>query len=204
MNEEERNKIIKEISEINKKINQTYSNEKIKKYNKQTFEMEFQIRTLKKPIYKKYLGKSPLSRWSMLRVEQTNIKSSVKRGIKRGLGAKYLNQIYEGNFVIIVNKLIEEDLKKINCLKLEKDISEIRKKLRVEHQKSGKKRKILMGKIKKLSYQLNKKKIDKERKKEEEMMDIGIIIDKKLPELLPKIRQEVTKELILEGLKNEA
>ena len=200
MNEEERNKIIKEMKEINEKIKSLYSNENIRRYIRQVNKMETELKILKKQIYKKYLGEFHLSRWSMLRVEQTNIKSSVKRGIKRGLGAKYLNQIYEGNFVRIVNKLIEEDLQKTDYPRLKKGVREINKKLKIEHRRVDSERKPLKEKIEKLSYKLNKEKIDKERKKRKEMTDIGIIIEKKLPELLPKIRQEITKELILEGL----
>lgn len=196
MNEEERNKIIIEIKEINEKIQNTYLSEKTREYYKKISDKERGLRALKKPIYEKYI-----KRYSRLGINRnTGLKPSVKRGIKRGLGVKYLNQIYEENFVKIVRQLIKEDLKKTDENKILVEIKRLNELSEVEYKKLKDEREFLKRKVNKLSYKLNKERIDKEREKRKEMEDIAVIIDEKLPELLPKIRQEITKELILEGL----
>ena len=130
------------------------------------------------------------------------IKSAVKVGIKNGLGIKYINSIAEGDIVRVVKELIKADLNNTNekniqadCLNIQKKIEEYekeREKLFVTHNALCEKRKAIIDNS-------NRKDLNKEQQKKANSQ----IISSKLPNLLDKIKEEVTKALIVDGLKDK-
>ena len=78
---------------------------------KERLELETKLRNLKKQIYKKYVH-NPLSNWG-IGFKIKDIKSSVKQGIKTGLGMTSVNFIDKYDLKKIVKQLIDRDLEKI-------------------------------------------------------------------------------------------
>ena len=115
MDKEELARELKNIDEEIKKINSDYPRDLYKKAG----EKELELRILREPIYKKYIfGRG--NKWDIKK-----IKPSVKEGIKKGLGIKYLNSIYEGDIIKIVKELIEEDFEKTNGKEILSEIDDI-------------------------------------------------------------------------------
>lgn len=190
----DKEKLIEELKGINEEINKINS-KYYENFRKEINEKEKELRILHKPIYKKYIWEYPIRRnWIK------TIKPSVKEGIKRGLGIKYFNLIYEGDIVTIVKQLIKEDLEKTKEKEIIFDIKKLEEEQNIKHKEYDKQREILEKRSKEIEYELNKEEIDKENIKEEKRKEVGKIIDTRLSEFIDKIRKEVEKGLLLDAL----
>jgi len=209
MDKEKLEKELEEIEEqIKKKEKTIYGSLKYQSLGNKTRnlwkkeeEKDRELRKLKQTIYGKYVNDyRPYRRLSI-----TRIKSSVKEGIKRGLGVKYLYLVYESDIIKIVRWLIEKDLEKTNKKDILADISKIDKQL--DRIKDEKRRLLdevhtLKEKRKKTENKLNKEELDKERIKNKRREEIKKIIVKEFPNLMNKIRKEVGRGLLLDALED--
>ena len=167
------------------------------KYNQK----ESELRKLKRQIYDKYISKLNTSWGIGLGIK--NIKSSVKQGIKRGLGITNLSFLEKYELKYIVKQLINKDLEETNADKLTKEVRSIytqivkcgddKKKLSKGLNALAKQRKEVYNKLHKKAY-LQEKRIEKGRK------EVKIKIEN-LSKYMDKIIKEVNKRLILEELK---
>jgi len=160
------------------------------------------INRLERSITKKYVDISHLSYGMRHRnFEITNIKSSVKLGIRRGLGSKYINLIPNDDIIKIVKEMIKQDLKGTDISISVNDEKDIRGKIDIFE----KQKKILLKKYNEMNIELwnlrnNKFKTDKIR--EEKMKVYSEIVREKLPEYIDKIREEVNNCLIVDNLQD--
>lgn len=190
--------LIKELNEINKQINEI-KEERVKQIDKKydkVNEKERELKRLRKPIYEKYLYDFPRKRIDWIK----DIKSSVKRGIKRALNAN-INQIYEGNLVKIVKELIKQDLEETTEKEIVLEISKIIKEANKIQKVIDDKIDILSKRAKEIDYLLNKEERDKERLIQKNKEVINKRIETELSNLLDDIRGEVEKELVIEALR---
>jgi hypothetical protein len=197
----------KAIEEIKKQIeieeNKVRNNPEVRKlddevselYNKQQ-EKRLEFRTIKNQITRQYISNQRyLWKWAG-RFDAKDIKPSVKEGIKNGLGAKFLNQISDTDMITVVQELISKDLEKTNSKKLELDIDNIQKEIDVAEDKRKEFNKVideLNDKRLELYNDLNKKETPKQK-------EINRVVLDKLDELIPKIKSEVTKSMMVETL----
>ena len=165
-------------------------------------ENQRELRNLEKPIYKKYVNK--LS-WGY-GFDTKDIKSSVKQGIKKGLGITNVSFIDDYNLNGIVQKLINKDLEKI---KTQKDKLIIKtNEFDKQIDKNYNERKKLMDnginaltkQRKKIDDKLNEQENLKYKRTKEKRKEVEIKIKNNLPKLIDNIVREVNKELIVEGL----
>lgn len=213
MNKEKLEKELEEIDEeiekkgveINKSSEYKSLMDKRSKLWKETAEKQRELVKVRKKIYEKYIKNYRYYRY----IDIKRIKSSVKEGIKRGLGVKYINLIYEFDIVKIVEQLVKEDLEKTNEKELLSDISKIDKKIRksIERErilKNGERgeRDTLIEKRKRIENRLNKKELDKEKIKEKKRGEVGKIVKNDLPKIIGKIRREVERGLLLDALED--
>lgn len=209
MNKEELEKELKEIDEkIRKKGEEIKNSQEFKSLENDSRNLwrnrndkETEFKRLEDTIYKKYkIDLYP----HRLRLETKNIKSSVKAGIKRGLGVKYINLIDDDDIIRIVKQLIMEDFQKVDNKALIFEISKIDEKLkRIDEEKE----KLINGvnifieKRKEIVDKLYKEGNEKEEIKKKKRDETHKIIEEKLPILMEKIRKEVMKGLVLDNLK---
>jgi len=198
---ENREELIKELRKINDKISklrkQRYNGKPVEKYYAEEYDKERELRKIKKPTYEKYFVEYPIRNGRWLK----NLKSPVKQGIKVDLGVKYLNLIYEEDILSVVRLLIKEDLEKTDEKIINLDIKKINEKIDNFHKQIGKREEVLEKKAKEISYELNKKEIDKGREIEEKRNQTKMKINEQSPELMKKIRGEVNKRLVMDNLK---
>jgi len=167
---------------------------------------EQELRQLEKPIYNKYI-KGYYMGWRGLEFKPKDIKSSVKQGIKKGLGIKNVLFIGEYNIKKIVMKLIEKDLEKVKPQidKLKIEIKGFGRQFDICYNKDDelfiKGLDSLTKQRKKIVNKLNEKEILKNKRIEENRKIVDIKIEKNLSKFMNKITKEVDKRLILEGLK---
>jgi len=133
-------------------------------------------------------------------VEINNIKPSVKQGIKRGLGIKFISSAEGDDIVKAVKNLIKEDLEKTNYNDLENDIS--KKHFEKTNINNELKRKglELREKKQKIENELNKEQIEKDNKIKKEKEAIVKMVKENLSEYMSNIRKEVEKGLMLDNL----
>lgn len=213
MKKEEKEKFEIEINEIN----QTISNKETeimhshayKNIEKSISELKegkngdtIKYQEFKKEIYGKYTIDSW---WVYYGLKLSNIKSSVKQGIKVGLGMKNVKSI-EDNILNIVRELINKELENPKIEELKQKILKVddeMKKLRNNKNKlidngliklREKRDKVIKEFEKKKNTKVKDKKLEKQKKEAEEK-----VIN--LPNYLSKITQEVNKRLILDGIK---
>ena len=167
-------------------------------------DMSSKLKRLIKPIYLKYIN--TFSWWGRYRFKEKDIKSSVKQGIKNGLGITSVAFIFEGGLTRIVKQLIENDLKehKTEIDKLESEIKE----MGIQYDKfQGEKLELMKEGVKlfeeqanKIYNKMNEKEILKKKRIERKQKEVKEQMDNHLPKFMNKITKEVTKRLILEGL----
>lgn len=154
---------------------------------------------IKRNIYEKYVyGNYGYG----MGIKLDDIRSSVKQGIKRGLGAKNIKSI-ENYIVNIVKELINRELRTPyikelhnNLLKSSKEISELRDK---GYDLVEEKIKDIKEKRRKFLEKSEREKILKDKKLDKQKREV----DKKVENLssyFPQIIKEVNKRLILDGI----
>ena len=209
MKREEKDRLMKEVVDINRSINEKQSEimntpeyEKIKEAINELQEGKrgdsIKHKELTDEVYHKY----GLRLYRYYGVRLGDIKPSVKQGIKVGLGMTSVKSV-EDNIVRIVKEMIAEDLKNPK-------IEELRQKNLKEEEKINKlvndKKKLIEDGTALLTKKKNKvydelyyrkpiinKKLEKQRKEANEKA-------KNLPNYLPNIIKEVNKRLILDGI----
>lgn len=214
MVEKEKEKLEIELAEVNKeirikeieieksreyKILEDSENDLLRKKNEKDSEYD----KLSLEVYKKYTHRTPyLNYYQFHEIKLNEIKSSVKQGIKIGLGAKNIKSI-EDIIVRIVKGLIKDDFKNPQMEDLKDSISLTNKeisKLRKEEVKLLDDGLILLkNKKANIMKEINREKIneDKRMKKLKDEADIKM---KELPKHLPKIISEINRRLILDGV----
>lgn len=192
-----REDLFEELKSINKEIRGIGDEITNTELYRKLYAEERRLKELRKPIFQRYLWQYPLRNGNWIK----SIKSSVKEGVKRGLGVKFLNQIHEDTIIKVVKELIKEDLGKTNEPEIILEISKINKEINNNHQIHEDKRKVLKERKEEINYELNKEEINKERAKEEKKKEVDKMVKEKLPELMGKIRDEVGKGLVFDALK---
>jgi hypothetical protein len=160
---------------------------------------EEEMRKIKREISDKYI-KDYRDAYYHLTFAVQGIKSSVKMGIKRGLGVKYVSDISDDDLIGIVKKLIQDDLEKMDTKELTEGIT----KMEIEVSSLEEEKRNIMTKeiepfIEKRK-EVAKRLVEKMLGKESEKKETRKIVEKKLPELMDKIRKEVQKGLLLDGI----
>ncbi len=164
-------------------------------------ENERELKNLKKPIYEKYVHN-----FRRLGFNTKNIKSSVKQGIKKGLGITNVSFIDEYDLRKIVQQLIGKDLEKIRTQedKLIIKTNEFDKQI---DKNDNEKQKLINNGLnaltkqrKKIDDKLNEQENLKYKRTKEKKKEVEIKIKNHLPKLMDNIVKEVNKELIVEGL----
>jgi hypothetical protein len=197
MNQENREKLQKELIGINEKINNLYvKSEEEKNLYTSRGEKERELGKIRKPIYLKYVKKYPMRSW------KGNIKSSVKQGIKVSVGAKNLREIGEWGMISLVKRLIVEDLKGTDTEKISLEIKKINDVIDKINKKEAEEQDILRKKREEIYYQLNKERMDKEKEKERGIEEIKKAISNLSPEGFEKMKKEVNRRLIIEKLQD--
>jgi len=156
--------------------------------------------TLTREVYKKYgiFGYSYYYRFRL-----SDIRSSIKQGIKVGLGMKTIESIKD-NIVRIVKVMIAEELKNPKIEKLKQKLLELDKKIQKLRDCKEKlifkdtniflkQRKVIYDKLDNPKPNFKSKKIEKQIKEANEKI-------KNLPLYMPKIIKEVNRRLILDGV----
>lgn len=195
--------IFKEVNKKNDEIINSpkyqFLNDKKSNLWKETWKKNEELRKLRKRISEKYVTDFRSHKFLSI----NKIKSSVKQGIKRGLGVKHINLIEERDIINIVVKLIENELEKSN----EKEILSEKLKLTEEIDKIIKNQKelllevdILRGKGYKLRNSLNRDKVYLDKNKQKKRKEVGEIIKKDLPKFMGKIKKEVERGILLDNL----
>ena len=171
---------------------------------KKRLELERELKDLRKPIYLKYANRV-LNGWTGIFFKQDSIKSSVKQGIKTGLGLTNVSFIDKSDLKKIVTQLIERDLEKIEA-QTDNLKSKIKERNIQIKKYDDKENKLMRGldALKKQREMINKKLNEKEYLKDKRIRDkrkeVKIKINKNLPDFMDKIVKEVNKQLILDGL----
>ena len=214
---EEREKIKEELEEIDEKIrlktNQVINSPIYKSLEDTQKELENKLREKRKeikvleaPIYKKYAYRIIGENYGRgLNFNPKEIKSSVKQGIKKGLGITNVTLINEYDLRSIVTQLINKDLENVKKqtdklhLEIEKTYTQIQKCYKNKEKLKNERLNVLKKQAQKVYDELNSEKIIKEEKEKK----LRIKIKKHLPKFMDKIINEVNKELILDGLKDD-
>ena len=150
---------------------------------------------MKRKIVRQYISKNSW-RWNDY-WDVKDIKSSVKVGIKNGLGAKFRNQIADDDMERILRELINRDLEKTNAKAIALDSNNIRKELDILELKI----KEFNKPVDDLCEKKNKVIDDYDKKRKLKQKEISKIVVKELDKLVPKIKEEVVKSLIVDTLK---
>ena len=207
-NKEKLEKELEEIDEeIEKKQKETYSSSKYKLLKeketnlwKETAEKNRELRKLRRTTYGKYIKDYRFYRY----LDITRIKSSVKQGIKRGLGVKHINLIDNFDIVVIVEQLVKEDLEKTNEKEMISDISKIDKKIeriRENKKRLGSDMDTLTKKRRRIYDKLYKEKSYRDKIKEKKRKEVSKIL-KEQPKVINKIRGKVERGLLLDALED--
>jgi hypothetical protein len=186
--EEQKRRDNPEVKSLNDKVRTLYDKQRIK---------EDKFRVIKNTITKQYLS-TERYRWRFGgSFDAKDIKSSVKVGVKNGLGAKFLNQISDDDMVRVVKGLISKDLEKTNAKELELDIRNFSKEITIIEDK--------IKVFEKPEDELYNKKHelirDLKRKGSPKQKELSQVVVDKLDELIPKIKEEVTKSMIVDSLR---
>ncbi len=209
----DKEKLNKKLEELHKKIrlktNQITDSSKYKllEYTQKEWANKIskkrkEKKVLEALIYKKYAYTIRGKTYGDLSFQTKDIKSSVKQGIKKGLGITNVALINEYDLRDIVIQLIDKDLEKIKkqINKLNCEIDEIAMQLNKCY--DNKEKIIIKGlgilekQQQKIYNELNSERIIREEKKRE----LRIKVKKHLPEFMDKIAEEVNRRVILEGL----
>ena len=164
-----------------------------------------ELNKLRRPIYLKYV--TSFYGWGNYIFRTQNVKSSVKQGIKKGLGITSVAFIYEHDLKNIVSQLIEKDLEKekIKIDKLESKLKKIKEQFNIIYDNKDKLMTKELSKLtkqaKKIYDKLHEKENLKNQRMERKQKEVKIQIDNHLPKFMDKIIKEVNKRLILENLK---
>lgn len=213
----EKEKLEKELEEIDEKMKlkeieiknsseyKLLETTKEELYSKQS-DKERELRKLKKEIYLKYVTRLD-GRMFGVGFRTGNIKSSVKQGIKAGLGIPNVSLVDNYGWKRIVNQLIDKDLEKIKKQtdKLQSEITDTYTKLKRCYDSEEK----LMGGLnalekqrKKISNKLNAKKYLKEKGMKKWRKEVDKFLKDGSPEVMDKIGEEINRRLILENLED--
>ena len=200
--QQEINKLDEQIKEQQPKINDSPEMEGVYHalglvYEKQGLK-EDELRKVVNEASEKYMMEKRYRRRWKNRPEFEEIKSSVKRGIKNGLGVKFMNQIKDEDMVRIVEELIKKDLEKTNANEIEKEIEAIKKEAETLEIKRNEMRKPLDELYEKKTKLFLELRNQKNKKEEAKKVEVG-----KLDELLPNIIREVNKSMIIDSLNTE-
>ena len=180
-----------EYISLSKEINDRYS---------QANKIDYQLRRLRGTIAGKYVsirhhfGYS--DRWDIY-----DVKSSVKAGIKRGLGIKHICLINDDDIVKVVKEIIKKDLENTDEKIMQDKLGSLRREEEAklnEREILFKEYRSLVAKRDTIMTKLNSKDCIKEQKKKENSKFIA----EKLPEFINNIQKEVNKELMLDKLSN--
>ncbi len=157
---------------------------------------------LTNPIYKKYVYNAYNLNGYFRGFEPNNIKSSVKQGIKKGLGITNVTLINEYDLRDIVKQLVDRDLEEIKeqTDEVKHKIEDITAQLKKGYEKKDR---LTVGKLNLLDKQEAKlwNKLTSEKMAvEEKKRQLRIKIKNNLPKFMDEIAKEVDKRLILEGL----
>lgn len=207
MMKKQNNELEKELREIGFEINSKHSQiitspkyksieneqEKLKKeYSKKIDEYE----EVRNKIYSKYLIVS-YGRVRWRGIKEKYIKSSVKQGIKNGLGIKNL-KFLKWKIVGIVKKLIANDMGAQEIREL--GIEELKKKDDIFDKEKEKLINDGTKTLLKKKLEINKRLEEEEKKQYKKQYEVNIKI-KNLPKYMDNIEMEINKRLMLDGLK---
>ncbi len=200
--EKELKEVLQEIEKESKEMyNSQEYNSLVKSRNdiwNNSNEKNRELRKIKSKVYERYLNDYNHYRY----IKITNVKSSVKQGIKRSLGIN-INLIDDKDIINIVEKLFSEDLEKTNAKNIISDVSKYDKKLDLVNKKMNKLREqtnTLEEKRRKIEFKLYREKSYVDKKKLKKRVEVSKMIKEKLPNLIGKIRKEVERGLLLDNL----
>ncbi len=214
---EEREKIKEELEEIDEKIrlktNQVINSpiyksleDTQKELENKSREKRKEIKVLEAPIYKKYAYRITGENYGWgLSFHTKEIKSSIMQGIKKGLGITNVALINEYDLRNIVEQLIDKDLENVKKqtdklhLEIKKTYTQTQECYKNKEKLKNKGLNVLEKQAQKVYDELNSQKVIKEEKKKK----LRIKIKKHLPKFMDKIINEVNKQLILDGLKDD-
>jgi len=161
-------------------------------------------RAIKQKIRSRYLKAQGRNVWGWRRnsisMEMKNIVSSVKQGIKRGVGIKYISSADEKDILKVVKSLIDEDLKQTNYNELETEILKLDKEQKKIEDELNKKDSELELKKQKIEDELNKEQTEKDNAIKKQKEDISKMINEKIINNMENIRREVEKGLMCDAL----
>lgn len=172
----------------------------IKNKSDERYKLLLNLRDNRKKIVNKYfkdlwaVGLYPI----VFKVD--NVKSGVKKGIKNGLGVKHICHIGEDDLIKIIRKLIDEEL---STNKEDLQFLEDEKKINKELQLLEDKKKELLSKYESVGNEIRELINQREmynNRHESNIAETKELIKNKLDELLPKIKEEVTRELVAGAL----
>ncbi len=180
--------------------------DKITNLYKEQSEKSRELKKIEKSITLKYVKELDGGYSFSCHFKPNQIKSSVKRGIKKGLSIKSISCVNQFDIKNIVNELIKIDLDAVKNQtdKIRKDNSEISKEIKenIENRENLRKHiDILCDKKKAIYNKLHKKEFDLEKKREKISKDFRNKVKNHLPKYIDKIKKEVERELILDNLK---
>ena len=212
MDKEKLKELTKEIDELDDKVKlksiQIVNSPEYKQINgiqkglsEKLSEKRKEERILKEPIYKKYASnvrKDFFGKWVF---KTNNIKSSVKQGIKKGLGVTSIALINEYDLHDIVTQLINKDLKKTKANKLDLEIENIDTKIQKCRCDKEKLINGLLNPLKKKKERIFNELNSQKRIIEEKKRKLRKEVAQNLPKFMNKITKEIDRRVILEGLR---
>jgi Iap family predicted aminopeptidase len=210
----EREKFEKQIAEINEKIDKEdermRNSLEYKSLDKKRRDLwntidikKNELKALRRAVSQKYVKGYD---YRGLRLDTKNIKSSVKAGVKRGLGLKSVSCIDERDMEKVVRKLIEDELKQTSENEMVLVIENLNKEAQVIERDINKLNKgviLLQEEKQKIYTEQNKDEMNRIKIRKIKIAESKKIIETKLPELITKIKQEVTKGLIQDNLEKQ-
>jgi len=173
----------------------------MRKKERERYEIVGKIKNVRLPILKKYLKDCySVGIFPVISFDVDNIKSEIKKGIKNGLGVKYICHIGEDDLKKITIKLIEEEFasnkEDIELLKKEKVISQEFKTINEEREK-------MYSSYETIKQQVNDLIAERDEynlRHDNQIIATRELVKQKLNELMPKIKEEVTRELVAGAL----